>query len=284
LLGGVDAFGGVLDRADEDGVAVLEDTELFEFFEFLQGTLGQLRDLGDEGLAIGVDADVAQVVVRRTDAPFVSVVRDGTAGEVDRPCGCGARYASVVERRATSDELRNDRLDDVGVGDLLGLSQRRRQRRHGNVGVLDQETGEGVDVIRVDFGLVALDVDDDIDVQTGHRLGDAIGAALVIGAGQDAGGPEALGRSDDAFVVGRNQDALGQPGLAGLLVRVLDEVFAGVLGENFPGESGRIVPRRYTDYDLHRRSNSYVYTVIRLKWLYLWEKERPRCGYAPQLK
>jgi hypothetical protein len=60
-----------------------------------------------------------------------------------------------------------------------------------------------------------------------------------------------LGRGDHFFVVGRYQHLLEQLGLARALIRVLDEEFAGVLGENFGGESGRLVASRNTRYYLH---------------------------------
>ncbi len=113
-------------------------------------------------------------------------------------------------------------------------------------------------MVRVDFGFVALDVDDDVGVQTGDGLGDAVGPALVGRVGHHALGAECPGGLDDSLVVGSDEHSLRQGGLAGPLVGVLDEIFAGILGENFPGEPGRIVPRRYTDYDFHRRSNMHV--------------------------
>ncbi len=42
VLGGVDAEGGVVDDADEDGVAGLEDAELLELFGFFEVGLGNL--------------------------------------------------------------------------------------------------------------------------------------------------------------------------------------------------------------------------------------------------
>ena len=52
-------MGGLWDLPEE--VIRARMGKLFELFEFLQGRLGQGGDLGQERLAIGVDADVPQV-------------------------------------------------------------------------------------------------------------------------------------------------------------------------------------------------------------------------------
>jgi hypothetical protein len=73
----------------------------------------------------------------------------------------------------------------------------------------------------------------------------------MVRRGQNALGPERAGRLHDSLVVGRDHHPLRQFRPADLLPRVLDEVFARILGENFRGEPSGRVASRNTDYYLH---------------------------------
>jgi hypothetical protein len=134
---------------------------------------------------------------------------------------------------------------------LFAGRERRDQRRHRGFRVVQHESGQQVDVVGVDPRLVALDVDHNIRVGPADGLRDPIRSAVMFGRGQDALGAELPRGLHDLLVVGRDHHALGQPGLARLFPRMLDEVLAGVFGENLRGKSCGRVASRNTNDNLH---------------------------------
>jgi hypothetical protein len=83
-------------------------------------------------------------------------------------------------------------------------------------------------VVRIDLRFVGLEIDHNINVYICHGLGNAVRAALMVFGGQDTGGTEGPGSGEDLFVVCGNEDLGWQLGLTGLLIGMLDEVFAGI--------------------------------------------------------
>ena len=95
-----------------------------------------------------------------------------------------------------------------------------------------------------------MEVDDEVAGDPLGHLGDAIGAALVIGTGDGDLGAEVAGGAGDPHIVGGDDDAAGGPRLAGALVDVLNERLAPEVGERLAGEAGGGVARRNHDQRL----------------------------------
>ena len=179
-----------------------------------------MAEAEEDFFAIGVDADVFAVEGSLGLGVGVAEVGDGAAGKVE------GMVAAI-----------GDDLDDVGVVDVLVGAE--GGGKGGQVGMLIglDEFDEAVDVSGIDFGFVALDVDDDVDGAGGDGFGDTVGAAAMVGAGKAPGGVELITGVTDELMVGGDDDLVDEAGLADLLVDVLDEVLAGFSGENFSGES-----------------------------------------------
>jgi len=218
------------------------------------------------------------------DAGCLAVVGDGGSREVD-----GAVVGVDYD------------LDDVGVGDLVGTFEGGGESSHRLVRVVQEQLGEVVDIGGVDFRLVGLDVNDDFAIDGFDGLGDAVGAAFVVGACKDAFGVEGTSGVTDSRVVCGDENFLRQTGEAGLFVGVLDQELAGVFGEYFSGESSRSVMCGYDGYYFHcllvltpnRACRTLLWSVIRRQQEFrcCWWRRKleiptvllsygPRCGLS----
>ncbi len=121
--------------------------------------------------------------------------------------------------------------------------ERPAQGGHLDVAVAHERLGQHVDRGRVDEGLVALDVDDDLAGQQGGNLGQPIGAGGVIGTRQPRDAAEALHRVDDPLVVGGHDHGIHR-GPRRAAVDVLDHGAAVDVSERFSGKAGGVVARR----------------------------------------
>lgn len=235
VIGGVDADGrSLLGDGHTYGVAGLEPAELLQRLGLLQPRLRQSGDLLQHLGAIGVHADVGEVL--GGGEPFLPLHRagvgdDGT-GEVQGTQG-------VVE----------DHLDEVWAeqrleaeGRVEALHQGGNLRRR-----VVEAVGEGADLFGIHEGLVALQVDDHVGLvgQLAEGLAEAVGAGAVRGGGHDDPASEAMHTVADAGVVGGHIH--GQPGTRGVLHDVLDDGLVAEPGQRFAGEARGGVASRYDD-------------------------------------
>ena len=102
------------------------------------------------------------------------------------------------------------------------------QRGHGGLGVFLEHAHRGVDNVGVYVWLVALDVDDDVNLVCLGHLRDSFGAAPMVGGGHGCLPAEVSHRVVDARVVGRHNHSV-HVGLCNAVVDVLDQVFTGDL-------------------------------------------------------
>jgi hypothetical protein len=206
---GVEVGGGYVERD-----AVFEEAELFEALGLLEGAVGEGGEDPEGGFAVGIEADV--LPVRRVDA--IAVVGDGGAGEVEGAAvGCG------------------DDFDGVGVGDALGVAQDLEGGDlHCGVGEGGQERGE---VLGLEEGFVALDVDVDGGVA---ELGDgveAVGARWKLGRGHLPGPAMAGAELGHLLGVGGDEDFVELGAGAGGLVDPGEHGASGDGAEHFAGEA-----------------------------------------------
>ena len=158
VLGCIHAHRVVVRLHDFDSVAVLQDAQLLQRFAKFQRRLGPSSELEKEILPVCVQAEVL------IDLGFhVPWVRNQRPGEV---------YGVA--------DLVHDDLDRVWIVVLALVIQLSHQCGH-----LDGSIPERLDGalyrLRVDEGLVALDVKVDIGIGLPGDCGDAVSAALQVG-------------------------------------------------------------------------------------------------------
>jgi hypothetical protein len=211
----VDADGVVLGGGDVEAEAVFEETELLEALGTFEGAGGELGEAVECVAAVGVEADVLPIL--RVGA--VAVVWDGGAGEVE-----GTAVGS------------GDDLDRVGIGDVLGGAE---DLERGDVDVRVGERGQkGGKVLRLEQGLVALDVDVDLGRNALGDGVDAVGAAGEVGRGE-LDGP-AVGAADggDLLGVGGDNDVVELRAGAGGLVDPSEHGVAGEIAQDLVRQAG----------------------------------------------
>jgi hypothetical protein len=219
VLFGIDADGVVLGGGDVEGEAVFEEAELLETLGALEGAGRELGEAVEGGAAIGVEADVLPVLGMGLVASFVPIVGDGGAREVK-----GAAVGG------------GDDLDRVGIGDVL-FRAGDLEGRDVDVGVLEG-CEQGGEVLGLEQGLVALDVDVDLG---GEALGDgvdAVGAAGEVGRGELDGPAVGAAERGDLFGVGGDDDLIELGAGASGLVNPGEHGTAGDLAQNLARQAG----------------------------------------------
>ena len=98
----------------------------------------------------------------------------------------------------------DDHLDHVVVDQFGGLRDALVERRHLDRGVGQERRHNLIDGARIDQRLVALHVDDDVDVHAGDDFGEPIGAGLMRGFCEPHAAAEFVHARRDAEVVGRD--------------------------------------------------------------------------------
>jgi len=191
-------------------------------------------ELKERLAAVGVEPYVLTVSFALAGTTGVSIIGDRPARKVEGMA------------LAVGDNLYQVRVVGVVVG-----AEGSGQGRQVGLGVILKQTGDAVQVMGIDFGFVALEVDNDIGVELGGDLGNAIGAARMIWACHANRGVEFAAGTDDTVVIGGDKHLLGQTGLTGLFVHVLKEVFSGLSSEKFSGETRRSVTSGNYDYNTH---------------------------------
>ena len=122
-----------------------------------------------------------------------------------------------------------DHLHDVGIVELRSIGHRVGGRDHGEVGILHQGGGQGIDEGWIDERFVALDVDDVGYLRTAPDcLRDAIGSGGMLRRSHRHLRPELKSCVANALVVGGHQEEVEF--LAGA------HPFEDVMQKRLPGE------------------------------------------------
>ena len=108
-----------------------------------------------------------------------------------------------------------------------------------------------IDDARRNEGLIALDVDDDIDVRVGGRLGDAVGAGAMSCGSHHRFAAEAADGVEDAGVVGGDQKVSQQRRFGGPFVDVLDHRAAADECQRLAFEADGVKPSRDDANNVH---------------------------------
>ena len=159
-------------------------------------------------------------------------MRDHAAAEVDRPAG-GVENDLYARR----------------IFELPAVADRRGQRTHHGRGIRLQQFNRQVDRPSGDFRLIALYVDDDVDI--GHpprHLRHAIGSAWGRRTGHFHVAAEGADLVEDLGMVGCHTDAQRSGRTPSRFIGVADQRLAGLAQEEFPRQPRRGEPRG--DYDL----------------------------------
>jgi hypothetical protein len=213
---GVYADGVEVGGGDVDGDAVFEEAELFEALGVFEGAVGEGGEDLKGGFAVGIEADV--LPIRRFDT--VAVIGDGGAGEVE-----GAAVGG------------GDDFDGVGVGDVFGGTEDfERSDIDGRVAEGREEGGE---VLGLEEGLVALDVDVDGGIAELSDGVEAVGAGGEVGGGHLAGPGLAVAEIGDLVGVGGDEDFVELGAGAGGLIDPGEHGASGDGAKHFAGEARR---------------------------------------------
>jgi len=223
------------DGHHRDGHAVLEGPQLFESFSLFQRARRQFQKSFQGRPAKAVDPHVTQ-----GDLPaMLASLR--TPGESPRHCCSGKVH------RPTG-AVHQD-LDHARITPLLGSAERVGTGGDLERGVRVQGRHQTIAVRRVDEGLVALEVDDDITVVTRQDLTDSItaGGVLTGDLGGKAGGRHCL---RNTLVVGGDNHRGRRVHAGGPFSHAHHQRLAGQVGQRLAGKTARAVPRRDDDQDL----------------------------------
>lgn len=210
----VDGGGLYVDRD-----AVLKETELFELLGVLKCAHGQAGVSGEGGSPVGIEADVLPVRRVNPAAICLAVVGDGCAREVER---------------TTIDS--GDHFDHIWVGDGSGGAG---DPEGGDIDVRVLEgSKEGRDMLRLDEGFVALDINVDIGW---NLLGDGlntIGSAGKAGGGHLEGPAAVSTKIGDLLGVGGDDGGGEAWATKGGFVDPGEHGLPGDGSKNFSGKAG----------------------------------------------
>lgn len=239
ILRRVDADGFLMGDAHLDPVAVFQPAQLLQALGLLQLRLGQRGDLAERRGPVGVEPDVLVESARSQPLRVMLApdVGDDRTAEIERlhPLVEYDFGRVGVEERALEIAVWVERLDERG--DL----------RRGVV----EATLQGLDLLRVDKGLVALDIDDHLE--TGAHLLVSLVAAIrtapVLVGGHDGLSAERADSRRDPLVVGGDTDRVENT--FHLLINPLDHGFPFHVGQRLARKSGRGVAGRDNANECH---------------------------------
>ena len=100
----------------------------------------------------------------------------------------------------------------------------------------------GVDGGRVDHGLIALDIHDDLGVGGGSGLGHAVGSGEMIGAGDHDSRRKIRGGGANALIVGGDHQVGQIAGLRSPFPNMLEHGLTRYGGQGLAGKAGRCIP------------------------------------------
>lgn len=123
------------------------------------------------------------------------------------------------------------------------VGQRPAERADFDRRVSQHGCDRGVDAVRIEQRLVALDVDHQATGQLGDDLGNAVGAAGMVGPRHDRNAADGLNSTRNALVIGRDERRVYLGGSGRPSVDVRNHRLAREVGENFSGEPRRVEPR-----------------------------------------
>ena len=239
ILRRVDADGFLMGDAHLDPVAVFQPAQLLQALGLLQLRLGQRGDLAERRGPVGVEPDVLVESARSQPLRVMLApdVGDDRTAEIERlhPLVEYDFGRVGVEERALEIAVWVERLDERG--DL----------RRGVV----EATLQGLDLLRVDKRLVALDIDDHLE--TGAHLLVSLVAAIrtapVLVGGHDGLSAERADSRRDPLVVGGDTDRVENA--FHLLINPLDHGFPFHVGQRLARKSGRGVAGRDNANECH---------------------------------
>jgi hypothetical protein len=213
---GVYADGVEVRGFNVEAETVFEEAELLQALGRFEWGWGEGGEAVEGGLAVGVEAEVFPV---GDGAGGVAVVGDGGAGEVE---------GAAVEG--------GDDFDGVGVGDVLfGAGNFEGGDVHVRMGEGAQERA---DVVRVEEGFVALDVDVDVcRVELGYGV-DAVGPAGEGGRGHFHGPVIFVAEIGYFIGVGGDEDMVKLGAGAGRLDDPGEHGPTGDFAEDLAGKTG----------------------------------------------
>jgi hypothetical protein len=227
VLFGVDSYGVEVGGLDVDGDVVFEEAELFEAFGLFEEAWGQGGEAFQGGLAVGVEADMLPVLWGGSGVGLVVMGPSGLSVAVVGDCGAGEVEGAAVRG--------GDYFYGVGVGDVFWRAE---DFERGDFDVmLGEGSEEGGEVLRLEEGLVALDVDVDVGVVLARDGVDTVGAAGEIGRGELDGPVVAVAEFGDLFGVGGDEDPVELGAGAGGLVDPGEHGASGDSTEDFTGEA-----------------------------------------------
>jgi exodeoxyribonuclease VII large subunit len=231
---GIDAGRRLRDHRADDGDSGFQSAQLFQAFQAFQAAGRQASVAQQDLRAIGVQAKVAMAI--GSWATGISIPRQRRAAEGQGPI---VRSQQHLHGRWIQ---------------LFRGTDRGGQGGDTSIRMLAQHVYHQTDMLRVQFRLIALDIDQDLGLESGSDFGDPIGPALMKRVGQTSLITAALGDSDQFSIVGTHPDTRGTEGLRRLPAGVQQQRLTGFRQQEFvrktsagaPGwdQNGYLVPHR----------------------------------------
>lgn len=236
IVGSVDA--DVVEKSESclDAEAVLKPAQLFEGFSDLEGGAGKSDDAGKGSGAIAVHPDVSEI------GSLVEPFLPGIGTDV------GDNGAREIKGTAikTGDDLHK-------IGIEKGLEATGRIEWADESSDIDRgivETAHEIaDLLRLDKGFVALDIDDHRGIGAAETvcLINAVGSTGMIGRCHDNFAAERTDTLKNAVVVGSDDHTRERH--RSLTVDTLDHSETADIGKGFARETGRGVAGGYNTYN-----------------------------------
>ena len=209
-----------------DGDAVLEKPQLFELLASFQRRRQHLAELTQRVRPVGIEPNVTPVFGSGT----VSVKWNQRTAEVQR----GA-IAS------------DGNFDDIRVALVTGI-QGASQRRAPGIGI-GHGFDDRVNVIGINFGLIALNVDHNVGIEGVQNFGASAGPRGVVFPGVDVFVAIGLDGLFDLVVIACDDDSADVLGFGGLLRGVDHQRFARFVKDGLLGQAGGPQPDWQDDQD-----------------------------------
>ena len=235
LLGGIHRKLVSLHLQGVDADAGLDQPQLFELLQRLQGRDGQLAPAHQHISPVGVDAHVPPEAGVSTPVGRIHIahVGQGRSGKI-KPAAIG----------------RQQHLHHIRIVQLLSAEPIDGRQHLGGRLASDEGGGDGIDQGGVEEGLIALHIDDDgafrCAVHRGQQLishqGNAVTPGCAVWAGEEGRNSQAGSLVGQFLAIGAEHGGVGCRGLQATFQQMLEHRFATDFSDQLAGQAAGVQP------------------------------------------
>ena len=143
-----------------------------------------------------------------------------------------------------------DGLDDIGIHDVWDVTNWSGDGGDLRGGILEKRSDGGVNGDRIDEGLVALNVDEDIAGFMCRHFGNTLGAGAMVGASHSGFAGKGLHGVNNALIVGGDQDPVDGLRELSLFINSLHHGLAREIHQWLAGQARGCIAGRNHDNNL----------------------------------